>query len=160
MNNSLAKEKNAGWQKTDEAVLASLYELMGETHLVPSYQAIANKAGVTMDTVRRHLKDKSVTEFSGDFKQHVPFIIEAMAKKAIEGDVSAAKLYLQVSGFSEKTSLDATVKADTTIAVRFVSPTDDLSEVAEFDIMSDEDEDGLPDTVQQIESAVEIVEGQ
>lgn len=149
MENSIAvKERNRGWHVADSQVLSALYNLLNETGIVPSYTQIAQKCGLTYETVRKHLCDKSVTDFAGDYKQHIPGIIESLAVLAKNGDVPAARLYLQVSGFSEKTMLDATVKSDTTLQVRFVSPDDDLSEVTEYDILSEDDEE-LPaiDTV-------------
>jgi len=139
------QNKNITWRRTDDAIVEALYNIIETTGKIPSYRELSKTTGLSYDAVCRHMKAKNVNDFVSDYKSYMPAIIVSVGKKAIEGDVAAAKLFMQFTGFSEKTSLDATVKSDTTLAVRFVGVDEDVSETAEYNIVSeDDDEDGLP----------------
>ena len=92
------KMKNHTWQKNHMLVLANISELMQTINRMPSNTEIARAAGLSEETVYKHLKGMGESElYKGEedkFKLMKNAVLTTVYNKGLQGDVRACKVYL------------------------------------------------------------------
>jgi len=89
---------------------------------IPTEQEVADFCGVSRKTVCLHMAKLDITELRPPIKAYADRIMLALVKKAMEGDVPAIKLALQLGfDWSEKQRLEETVKLEADVPIRVVN---------------------------------------
>lgn len=112
------------WEENHTKIFEAYYKLfknVARSGKIPSLSEIANDSGVTRQTIAKHIQNLKLNELSPKHKLRVDKILNGLSRKAERGDVSAAKLYMQIVwGWTEKTQTDITTGNEpiTTIRIR------------------------------------------
>lgn len=108
-----ANTKNQFWENNHFLISKAIAKLMREYGFMPSKSAIAQETGLSRQTVTKHLKDyKTHPEYIAEmeqFKFMAPKIMTNVFKFASNGDMKAARLYLEVVGAINKRRSDTVV---------------------------------------------------
>ena len=95
--------KNQLWEYNHIQINWAISTLMQEYGRMPSKTEIADKTGLSRQTIHKHLKDyASHPQYLGQFEQFRFMISKVLAKVfqyAVNGDIGAAKLYFNVMGY-------------------------------------------------------------
>ncbi len=94
--------KNGLWESNHIKITGAISNLIGEKNRMPSKSEIAAKIGLSRQTVHKHLKEyDSHPLYLGQIKQLQIMTAGILAKLyyfALQGDVKAAKLFLDATG--------------------------------------------------------------
>ncbi|MCP2043490.1 hypothetical protein [Pontibacter sp. HSC-36F09] len=97
----MAKEtKNSIWDSNHNRITYGMSKLMQDFGRMPTKDELANETGLSRQTIHKHLKDYAnhplYLEHTDQFKFMVDKVLAKMFHYAVNGDVSAAKLFLTV----------------------------------------------------------------
>ena len=94
--------KNQFWEFHHAQITWAVSALMQDTGRMPTINEIVSKTEISRATVLNHLKEYSKHTFfqkqADQFKFMVPKVMASMFKFAVNGNVAAAKLYLEATG--------------------------------------------------------------
>jgi len=97
-----ASVKSDVWEHNHSAISNAISGYMHEYGLMPTKNAIAEKTGLSRQTVAKHFKDyKTSPDFTAhmeQFKFMAPRILTNVFRFACNGDVRAARLYFEMVG--------------------------------------------------------------
>jgi predicted transcriptional regulator len=98
--------KTAIWEQNQSVINRAVADYMREYGVMPNKSAIAKKTGLSRQTVFKHLKEyKHHPEYTAEmeqFKYMAPNILVNVFKRALSGDMRAAKLYFDMVGATGK----------------------------------------------------------
>jgi predicted transcriptional regulator len=87
--------------------------MMRQYGTMPTKNAIAEKTGLSRQTVAKHLKEyQRHPEFTAEmeqFKFMAPSVLAGVFKNAINGDTKAARLYLEMAGTMNKQTTNTVI---------------------------------------------------
>jgi hypothetical protein len=90
------------WEANQLAITNAISSFMTEHGIMPTIGAIADEAGLSRQTVAKHLKEyKTRPEFIAEVEQlrfMAPKLVASLYKSAAKGDTRAARLYLETVG--------------------------------------------------------------
>jgi len=90
--------KNHTWQKNHLKVIASINYLMQENGRMPTTTEISSNAGLSEETIYKHLKEFKTSELYSHELEKFEFmkqrILTALYNFGVQGDVRACKVYL------------------------------------------------------------------
>ncbi len=94
--------KNQIWERNHNTITATISNLMQEYGRMPTASEIAIKAELSRQTVTKHLKEYAgepqYNEIVEQFKFMTSKVLAKVFKFAVNGDMTAAKLYFNVVG--------------------------------------------------------------
>ncbi|UOU98991.1 hypothetical protein MUU74_03325 [Chryseobacterium daecheongense] len=100
--------KNELWENNHINIMWGITTLIKENGRLPSKTEIANKTGISRQTIYKHLRDYKSNPFNNEFQEQLTFmypkLMSSLFRFAIEGDMKAAKLYLECIGAFKNTS--------------------------------------------------------
>lgn len=100
--------KNELWENNHINIMWGITHLIKEHGRMPSKSEIAYKTGISRQTIYKHLKDYKnnpyYTEFQQQFNIMSSKVMTTVFQYAINGDMRAAKLYLETIGALKNTS--------------------------------------------------------
>jgi len=92
--------KNELWESNHNQITWAISNLMNENNRMPSKAELAEKTGLSRQTIHKHLKEYKVhPQFIGQLEQFRFMTEKVLAKVfhfAVNGDMRAAKLYLEM----------------------------------------------------------------
>ncbi len=98
--------KNGFWEHNHTIISNAISNFMRECGVMPTKNAIAEKTGLSRQTVAKHFKEYSAhPEFTAEveqFKFMSHNILANVFKYAVNGDMRAARLYLEMVGAINK----------------------------------------------------------
>lgn len=127
----MIKERREEWENNHDALIIAYKEMLKENmdkgiYKRPSVSALSKRTGISRTAIYDHLKEMTLVDSSLMQKLRADDVLEALAKKAIDGDVLAIKLYAQVvMNWSEKNIQQVEVKETPTLKVSFVDNKED-----------------------------------
>ena len=94
--------KNELWEKNHINIMWGINILIKDNGRMPTKTEIAHKTGISRQTIYKHLKDYKENPFNQEFEQQFSFmypkLMASLFRFAIEGDMRAAKLYMESIG--------------------------------------------------------------
>jgi hypothetical protein len=94
--------KNQIWENNHNSIIYGIATLTHEYGRMPTKSEIANKTKLSRQTVHKHLKDYQsnplYTEYQQQFKFMESKVLARVFQFAVNGDVRAARLYLECTG--------------------------------------------------------------
>ncbi|TLX23954.1 hypothetical protein FE904_19595 [Chryseobacterium indologenes] len=94
--------KNELWEKNHINIMWGINILIKENSRMPTKTEIAHKTGISRQTIYKHLKDYKDNPYNKEFEQQFSFmypkLMASLFRFAIEGDMRAAKLYMESIG--------------------------------------------------------------
>jgi len=101
--------KNQIWEGNHISIGATISNLIQEYRRLPSKTEIANETGLSRTTVHKHLNEYANNPFYLDLIEQHKFMASNLLSKvylyAANGDMSAAKLYFKMLGYSDNGQL-------------------------------------------------------
>lgn len=101
-----ASTKNDIWEYNHSLINAAVSRYMGQNGVMPDKSTIARETGLSRQTVAKHFaayqKHPGHTAQMEQFKLMAPNVLAHVFKHALNGDMRAAKLYLQMVGTADK----------------------------------------------------------
>ncbi len=95
--------KRGIWETNHFNIVSTINTLIKRSNRMPTKTEIADEVGISRQTVHKHLNEYSSNPlYANQLEQHKIMgdrVLTAMYQEAIQGNVKAAKLYLQVTGF-------------------------------------------------------------
>ena len=127
--NAKSETKKTDWYENHEKILTAYWKLRKENpYVAPSLTKIAKETGLSTTAVARHYKELDLNEGISQVKKFRDEVLNAIAVKAIEGDMTAAKLYMQlVFNWTEKTESKSEV-INKTLQITYVTDKDKENE--------------------------------
>ncbi|WP_295649161.1 hypothetical protein [uncultured Mucilaginibacter sp.] len=103
IENILSKSiKNQLWESNHNAITSAIGKAMAEYGCMPTFNIIAEKTGLSRQTVHKHLKDyRNHPHYATSIEQFQFMAAKVLAKVytfAVNGDIRAAKLYFHIVG--------------------------------------------------------------
>lgn len=96
------ESRNQIWEYNHAEITRAISTLMQENGRMPGASEIAEKSGISRQTIHKHLKEYKTNHlYLGQVEQYRFMTLKVIAKLfsfAVNGDVQAAKLYLNVMG--------------------------------------------------------------
>jgi DNA-binding phage protein len=96
--------KNQLWESNHNQITWAIATLLQEHNRMPSKSELAEKTGLSRQTIHKHLKEYRIHPlFESQIEQFrfmIPKVLAKVFKYAVNGDVQAAKLFLTVIGTS------------------------------------------------------------
>ncbi|MGN6396291.1 MAG: hypothetical protein ACTHMI_12050 [Mucilaginibacter sp.] len=95
------KSNKEAWEHNHSQITGAIEKLTGQTGVMPSHGALARETGLSRQTIVRHVKaghNPSSCAGKDPFKKNVQELISRIYASALEGNIEAARLYLQVTG--------------------------------------------------------------
>ena len=100
------KGKNATWQRNHSQIAEAMRRLTRQNDCVPTKAEIAEEAGLSTNTVYKHLEEFDREGLLGDAMEQIRLmaaqIVGKVLSRAMAGDMKASKLSLHVMGFFAK----------------------------------------------------------
>ncbi|GAB2841378.1 hypothetical protein [Ferruginibacter profundus] len=120
LENSLSKDhtfytqiKNHTWQRNHLRILGSVSDLMQKNNCMPTNTQIANEAGLSEETVYKHLrefKEHDLYKHEADkYRLLIHRVLSTVFNIGVQGDIRACKVYLDYFN-SNNNLLDPTFK--------------------------------------------------
>jgi len=101
-----ASTKTAIWEHNQSVINQAVSNYMGKYGVMPNKSAIAKETGLSRQTVFKHFKEyKHHPEHTAEmeqFKFMAPNVLANVFKHALNGDIKAARLYLETVGATHK----------------------------------------------------------
>ncbi|MEO6850175.1 MAG: hypothetical protein ABI203_07065 [Mucilaginibacter sp.] len=108
-----ASTKNDIWESNHMIISETVAELMQEYGTMPTKHAIAAQTGISRQTIAKHLNEykrhPAFTEQVEQFKFMAPQLLANVFKFALQGDIRAARLYLETVGAVNKPKANTVV---------------------------------------------------
>ena len=122
--NDFELQHNRTYVKNAAKIVKAYTELFNETGEIPSYRAIAKKAGVSYTTVMNHIRTIKLDNVANSHKLRINPILKALGDKALTGDPQAVKLWMQLAmGWAENTKQDISATIENkTLQIEVVEP--------------------------------------
>jgi hypothetical protein len=112
-----ASAKSSIWEYNHLVITEAISELMRGSGVMPSKTAIAEKTGLSRQTVNKHLKEyQAQPEFTAQmegFKFMAPQLLANVFKYAGDGDMRAARLFFEMVGAINKQQSNTAVNRQT-----------------------------------------------
>jgi hypothetical protein len=100
------------WEYHQAKITRTISILMKEEGRLPTQMEIAEKSGLSRQTVNKHLKEIGKTpylkEYIETFRFMGPKVLARVYAFAVNGDVKAARLFLQATGYLQGTNNPST----------------------------------------------------
>ena len=94
------------YRATDELIKNAYLEMIKERNRMPTQTEVADRCHLARQTVNVHLNKINLKETTQPFKVFGNHVLMGLAKKAMNGDAQAAKLFFMlVYEWSEKTDI-------------------------------------------------------
>ena len=101
-----ASTKNDIWEHNHSLINRAVSNYMGQNGVMPNKNTIARETGLSRQTVAKHFAAyKRHPEYTAEmeqFKFMAPNVLANVFKHALNGDIKAARLYLQMVGAANK----------------------------------------------------------
>ena len=101
-----ASTKNDIWEHNHSLINRAVSGYMGQNGVMPNKNTIARETGLSRQTVAKHFAAyKRHPEYTAEmeqFKFMAPNVLANVFKHALNGDIKAARLYLQMVGAANK----------------------------------------------------------
>lgn len=141
-----ASIKNYTWQRNHLRVLASISTLMQQNNRMPTTQEIACDAGLSTETVYKHLrefKDHELYQHEWDkYRLMIHRVLSTVFNAGVQGDIRACKVYLDYFTNNSNTPVPPTFEQTNYIQINNLKITpDELRQLP-------------PATLQKIESII------
>ena len=108
-----ANTKRDIWEHNHLLINGAVSPCMGESGVMPTINAVAQKTGLSRQSVARHLKEyKKHPDFTSQMEQFelmAPNVLATVFKSAVSGDVRAARLYFEMIGAGNKNQANKVV---------------------------------------------------
>ena len=105
--------KTQNWEINHQRITVAISKLMQDNGFMPSKTDLARETGLSRQTICKHLKEyKAQPEYLEEmeqFKFMVPKVIAKVFKFAVNGDIKAARLYLEMVGVINKKQVNTVV---------------------------------------------------
>ena len=105
--------KTQNWEINHQRITVAISKLMQENGYMPSKTALASETGLSRQTINKHFKEyKANPEYVSEmeqFKFMASKVIAKIFKFAVNGDVRAARLYLEMVGAINKRQVNTVV---------------------------------------------------
>ncbi|WP_313100164.1 winged helix-turn-helix transcriptional regulator [Epilithonimonas sp.] len=103
--------KNKLWEYNNVQIMNFIISFVNECGVLPQQSQIADKTGLSRQTIHKHLKELQNNQLYKDLSEQFKFmqqkVLGEVLRQAIKGDMKAAKLYLDVvSGQRGKTKIN------------------------------------------------------
>jgi len=121
MAEKLVSQKKKEFQDNHEKVMDAYMQHVHEHGKAPTKVELERVTGLSKMTVRTHVAQMQLSDVGIKYKLRAATILEALCKKAEEGDVGAAKLVLGIAyGWSEKSVVEhKNTQINAIIPIRF-----------------------------------------
>ncbi len=97
------ENRNIRWEYNQIVITKAISFLMQEFHRIPTHSEIADKSGLSRQTVQKHLKEYSGNIYYSEYTDRLSFLAPKVLARvfdyAVNGDTKAAKLFLQATGY-------------------------------------------------------------
>jgi DNA-binding phage protein len=111
------KERYELWEVNHTQILQAMSKYMKEYNAMPGATDIAKTTGLSRQTVYKHVKEYMThpvyTDRKVKYKMLMDRVLIEVYHRAIEGDVKAARLYLEVTGVIDKQTEPPVIKNQT-----------------------------------------------
>ncbi len=96
MNTKGVKPPYKNFERNQRKILEVYEEIVGVTGDTPSFKELADKTGLSINTIYRHFKKIDFNYICARTRIHTPAVMEVLAEKAKSGSSRDRKLFLQV----------------------------------------------------------------
>lgn len=91
------------YEVNQHKILAAYKDLAAEGIVLPSYEQVADRSGLSLSTVKRHFANLNFDYVCKRERIHTPEVINAIRESALDGKARAQKLYAQImEGYIER----------------------------------------------------------
>lgn len=101
--------RNQTWEYNHQTITQAIASCISDTGIMPDKNTIADKAGLTRQTIHKHLKEYAKhplnIEHEEKFKLMTTKVMSKVLQLALKGDLKAAKIYLNMVIESETSNL-------------------------------------------------------
>lgn len=109
--NGIRQHKDIRWESSHLIIERSFWKLMKKKGRAPYYHEIAADVGMSYPTVSTHVRQMTFEKTRNRLRIMQDGVVESMGRAAtFDADSSAARLYLQFMGWSEKTEVEHSLK--------------------------------------------------
>jgi hypothetical protein len=106
-------ERNTAWEGNQDLIERAFIEIFNQGGRRPRYSEIAEKTGLSLPTIKRHMNGVRIAEATNPLKIFAPEILLNLTDQALGGSIPAIKLWLQVvCGWSPNTTEPETSRID------------------------------------------------
>jgi AraC-like DNA-binding protein len=107
-----SETRNQLWESNHISITWAISNLTQENGRMPTQIEIANKSGLSRQTIQKHFKEFSSNPYFIDYFNQMKFmshkVIGKLLKCALQGDIKASRLFLEVTGQLNKDQGKAT----------------------------------------------------
>lgn len=115
-------KKHSTWDVNHVLIQDAFVLLFSKLSRQPTQKQISKESGLSQTTVQKHFKELKLESITPFLKIRGDKILNKMAAEGEDGNVAAAKLFLQVVfGWSEKTGINISGEIKTKSAI-FIAP--------------------------------------
>ncbi|SIQ99890.1 hypothetical protein SAMN05880574_1478 [Chryseobacterium sp. RU37D] len=97
-----SESKNQIWEYNHNLIISEIHAFINTYERMPSKTELANKTQLSRQTVHKHLKDYKSSPYYTEFQEQFTFmqsqVMATILRYAVNGDMKAAKLYLEGIG--------------------------------------------------------------
>lgn len=101
--------RNQTWEYNHQTITQAIASCISDTGIMPDKNTIADKAGLTRQTIHKHLKEYAKhplnMEHKEKFKLMTTKVLSKVLQFALRGDMRAAKIYLSMVAEKEALNL-------------------------------------------------------